>query len=205
MSIAKAQAAALAEGFLDSLGSDKDGLQPRETFTEIILLAGELIESAQVNLDTANKVASGALSSSLIAHEPVMVGSTLQIDVMMNFYGAFVNKGVRGTKSGSSTAGYSFRNEGVSRNMLKAIQDWIDKARITVRTVKKYSGYGRHETKRKSIAEINSAYAFARSIKQKGLKPTGFMDRAIATTADKVGERLGAALRIDILDSITNK
>lgn len=202
MSISKAQAAAIADGFLDTIGSDQDALRPRESFTEIILLAGELIEAAQENLNHANKVATGALSASLIAHEPVLIGSTLHVDVMMSFYGAFVNKGVKGTKSGSSTAGYSFKYDNPGKNMLKAIQEWIDKAGISVRNVKKYTGHGRHEVKRKSTASIDSAYAFARSIKQKGLKPTGFMDRAIVDTQQKVKDRIGAALKIDIIDSI---
>jgi hypothetical protein len=43
----------------------------------------------------------------------------------------------------------------------------------------------------------------ARSIKQHGIKPTGFLDKAIATTRNKISDRLGAALRIDIISSIT--
>ena len=204
MSISKAQAAAIADGFLDTLGSDQDGLRPRESFTEIILLAGELIESSQQNLNSANKVASGALSASLVAQDPVLIGSTLHVDVMMNFYGAFVNKGVKGTKSGSSTAGYSFKYDRPSKSMVKAIQAWINSANISVRSVKKYTGHGNHEVKRKSIAAIDSAYAFARGIVQKGLKPTGFMDKAIVTTTNKVRDRIGAALKIDIIDSLKN-
>ena len=202
MSISKQQAAALAEGFLDNLGSSKDEFQPKNTYTEVFLLVGELIDTAQTNLNKANRIASGALSESIVGDEPVMNAGVLRVDVLMNFYGAFVNKGVKGTRSGTSRAGYSFRTESVSKNMYNAISDWIKKAKINVRSVKKYKGYGKHEVKRKTIASYDSAYAVARSIKIHGLKPTGFMDDAILKTKDKMAKRLGAALAIDVLDGL---
>lgn len=204
MSISKAQAEALAEGFLDDIGTDRSGIYPRKTMSEAILLAGELILVAQNNLNQSNNIASGNLSKSLIAHDPVASGSVMRVDVFMNFYGRFINKGVKGTKSGSSTAGYSFKNEIVSENMQAAIKAWLDRGKISTRSVKKYKGYGNHERKMKrlgSLAEADASYAVARSIKQKGIKPTGFMDKAIVTTQRKVRDRLGAALKIDIINS----
>jgi hypothetical protein len=202
MSISKQQAGALAEGFLDNLGSSKSDFQPRETYTEVFLLVGELIETAQKNLNKANRIASGSLSESIIGDEPVKNAGVLRVDILMNFYGAFVNKGVKGTRSGSSRAGYSFKNEVVSQNMYDAIKNWIETARIKIRSVKKYKGYGKHEVKQKTLASYDSAYAIARSIKIHGLKPTGFMDDAIAKISDKVQRRLGAALAIDVIDGL---
>lgn len=203
MSISKSQAEALAEGFLDNIGSSKDELfRPKNTFTEVILLAGELVENIQDNLNKANITSSGKLSESIIADEPTQTGAAVSIDILMNFYGAFHNKGVKGTRSGRSTAGYSFKNEIVSDKMYNAIADWIKRAGRSTRTVKKYKGYGRHETKRKSIAQYDSTYATARSIKMYGLKPTGFLDNAVASTRSKVAARLGAALRIDVIDGL---
>lgn len=202
MSISKAQAEALAEGFLDHLGSDRSDFLPRKTYTELFLIVGELIEAAQNNLNRANRIASGALSESIIADEPVQNGGIISVDVLMNFYGAFVNKGVKGTRSGSSTAGYSFRNEIVSRKMYYAIETWIKRAQISTRSVQKYKAHGKHERKQKSIAQYDATYAVARSIKQHGLKPTGFMDKAITDTSAKIEDRLGAALVVDVLDGL---
>lgn len=205
MSISKSQAEALAEGFLDNIGSSKDELfRPKEIFTEVILLAGELVETAQDNLNKSNRHSSGKLSESIIADEPTQTGAEISIDILMNFYGAFVNKGVKGTRSGSSTAGYSFRNEVVSNKMYNAIADWIKRAGTGTRNVKKYRGYGKHETKQKTIAQYDSTYAVARSIKMYGLKPTGFLDNAVASTRSKVAARLGAALRLDVIDGLNN-
>lgn len=199
-SISKAQAAALADGFLDTLGSDREDFAPRNTLTELFLLAGELIEDCQDNLSRSNRNASGKLSESLIADEPTQNGNEVRIDVLMNSYGAFVNKGVKGTRSGQSTAGYSFKNEAVSKKFYKALEDWVKRGKISTRSVKK--GYGKHERKNKSIAQYDQIYALGRSIKMHGLKPTGFLDKAIKSTADKVADRLGAALKIDIIDGL---
>lgn len=209
MSIGKAQAAAIADGFLDSIGSgNPDELQPRATFTELILIAGEFVESAQNNLNASNSNASGKLSASLIANEPALEGKTLRVDISMNFYGLFVNKGVKGTRSGSSKAGYSFKHELPSKNMVAAIKEWIDNGKAITRTVKKYKGYGRHEIKHRKLAvlsELDRAYATARSIKIHGIKATGFLDKATVTTRNKVASRLGAAFKIDLLDSLTGE
>jgi hypothetical protein len=88
--------------------------------------------------------------------------------------------------------------------MYDAISKWIDLGKITTRTVKKYSGYGRHETKMKSITQLDKAYSVARSIKQRGLKPTGFLDKAVDKMRTKVANRLGQGLKIDIIQSFSN-
>lgn len=204
MSIGKAQAEALADGFIDSIGSgSKDDLRPRKTFTEFFLMAGELAQDAVKNLNSQKKNSSGALSESITIDEPTQKGKTVSIDISMLFYGKFVNSGVKGTRSGSSTAGYQFRNEFPSENMVKAIEDWIGRAKLSTRSVKKYKGYGSHEIKNKKIAELEVAYAVAKSVKIQGLKPTGFMDKAILKTQGKIKDRLGAALKIDIINSIS--
>lgn len=202
MSIGTAQAKALADNFLDSLGSNKDELQPRETFTEMILLAGEFIESCQDNLNATNTNASGALSASLEASEPVSVGKGMQIDISMAFYGQFVNKGVKGTQSGSSTAGYSFKYDLPSRKMVDAIKSWQDKARSSVKNTNSKKSISKNEIKNASISASDKAYAIARSITQHGIKATGFLDKAVETTVNKVADRLGLALKIDVLNSL---
>lgn len=201
ISMNRAQAAALADGFLDDIGTDdKDTLQLKETFTELFVLAGEFIEDAQENLIKSKNIGSGKLSESLKANEPTESNGTVSIDVLMNFYGKFQNKGVKGTRSGAGA--YSFKTELPSINMVKAIQKWITRAKVSTQTVRKYKGYGSHEIKNRTISQYDYAFGKARSIKMYGIKPTGFIDKAVATTRSKVAARLGAALRIDILNSI---
>lgn len=200
MSISKAQASAIADGFLDGLGSSKDELQPRETFSEIVLIAGEMVEDMQNNLIKNKSVASGKLSASISAQDPEQKGNILSVDIVMAEYGLYVNKGVKGTKgSRGGNSPYKFKYDKPSKKMVSAIDDWIKggKARITNTNTKKT--ISKNERKNASISEISSAYAVARSIVQKGLKPTGFLDRAVKTADVKVRDRLGAALQIDIV------
>lgn len=202
MSISKEQADALSDGFIDGLGSgDVKTLKPRETYSEIIQLAGDLVESAQANLNTSSSNASGKLSSSFDVNEPVKSGNTLKVDVTMNFYGRFINKGVKGTKSGSGK--YSFKYDTPSKKMVEAIAEWQKQGGRKVKNTNAKKTISRNEKKNSSISQLSIAYAVARSIVQKGIKKTGFLDKAVKTTADKVSERLGAALKVDVLNSIT--
>lgn len=201
MSISKSQAKALADGLLDGMGSDKDGLQPRESLSELVLLAGELVEDAQKNLNRSNSNATGELSASLVVNEPSQSGGIVKVDVMMNFYGLFVNKGVKGTKSGRGV--YKFKYDKPSKKMVDAIRSWAKAGGAKVSNTNARKTVSRNERKNASISEIDNAYAIARSIVQRGIKPTGFLDKAAKATRDKVGERLGAALKIDVINAIS--
>ncbi len=196
MSINKAQAKALADGFLDNIGSGKDGLVPRETLSEIFLIAGEFIEEAQDNLNRTNSNASGNLSRSLAIVNPTAKG----LDIEMDFYGQFVNKGVKGTKSGSGL--YAFKGDIPGSKMIKSIEQWIKRGKRSSRNVNKKKTTSANEKKNKSISEIDNAFAVARSVMQKGIKATGFIDKAAATTAKKMSDRIGEAFSIDVKNSL---
>lgn len=202
MSIGKAQAQALADKFLDTVGSGSvDDLQPREVFTEVILIAGELVEDAQKNLDKSGSNSSGDLSASIVALEPVENGSVLSVDIEMLLYGLFVNKGVKGTRSGSSKADYKFTKDAPSSDFVDSIKEWLKRGKHGTRNVKK--AYKKTESKNKSLADESAAWVVARSIMRKGIKPTGFFDKAVKKAEDKYAQRLGKALEIDIITSIT--
>lgn len=204
MSIPKSQALALADGFIENIGSN-ESFAPRNTISEVFLIAGELVEDAQKNLDTLGKVSSGKLSSSIAAVNPAQSGSVVSMDIEMEKYGQFVSKGVKGTQSGSSTAGYSFKNLSVSKSMIESIQIWVKRSSLQTRKVK--TSTTKLETKRKAISALNLsrsvAYAVSVSIKKKGIQPSGFFDKAVQSAEDKYADRLGAALKIDIITSLT--
>lgn len=200
-SISKAQADALAEGFLDDIGTGNPGeLQPRETLSELFMLVGELIEDAQDNLNETKSNASGRLSSSIEAREPVAAPGLIQIDIEMNFYGQFVNKGVKGTKGGAGL--YKFKSDMPGKSMVDAIKHYMKDARSKIGAVKKPVGY---EIKNATIAQASAAFAMARSIKQHGIKAVYFMDKAINDTDKKVSQRLGDALAVDVLNSLPDE
>jgi hypothetical protein len=199
MSISKAQALALADNFLDGLGSQEQ-LKPRQMYSEIILIAGELAEDAQDNLVQDNSIASGRLSESITITEPEVTGAILRTDLLMNFYGKFVNKGVKGTKSGTGL--YSFKTEFPSLKMVEALRKSMSSAARKVKTTNVRRTISKNEIKNASISEISRAYGAARNIKRYGIKPTGFLDRAVESAERKFSDRLGAALVIDVLDAL---
>lgn len=201
-SISKAQAKALADGFLDTLGTKRDGLRVENTTSELILLAGELVEQAQKNLVTTDRVASGALSESLKVLNPEFHNRNIQVDVEALLYYQFIDSGVRGTRGGTSGKGYSFKNEVVGRKMRDAIRKWLIREGLKARS-DKYTVTNR-ETRRKSISETSNqvAYAIARSIKQKGLKRTNFFAKAIRSTKVHAKENLARGFKIDIINAI---
>lgn len=200
MSISKSQAAALAEGFLNNIGSENEGLQPRKTITELFLLAGELIESAQKNLNATNSNASGKLSKSLELNNPKQSNGTVSVDVLMSFYGQFLDAGVKGTKSGHGK--YRFKSSFPSRKMVEALRKSIGRAWRSTTNVNRSKSISANEIKNSNISAIAKAYGAGRNIKMYGIKATNFMDKAIITTASKVSERLGNAFEVDILNSI---
>ena len=198
MSISRTQASALAEGFLDDLGSE-EGIMPRETFTELILLGGELVETTQENLEKDKSNSRGKLSTSIILSEPVMNGNMLSCNMEMSFYGEFINSGVRGTKSGSGK--YKFKSPYPSTNMVKALAQSIGRAKKKTRNTNNRTTSG-NEKKNLKLSNIQKAYGAGRNIKMYGIKATGFIDKAVQETAKKVQDRLGAAFSVDVLNSI---
>lgn len=198
MSISKQQANALAVNFLDDIGSTADAFQPKESVATLIQLAYELIDLAQENLNTSNSNASGKLSESIQAEEPVTGNGFIQLDISMNYYGQFVNSGVKGTKGGSGL--YAFKNDWINNKMIKSFEDYLKEARSKIGTEPK--GRGKNESKNAEVAKRQSAAAMARGVKQHGIKATHFMDKAIQDIQKIAEERFSEALRIDVINSL---
>lgn len=203
MSIAKAQADSLASGFLDNVGSNADRpFVPKNIYSEAIRLAADMVQDMQDNLNASNSNASGKLSESIELTQPEVNGTVFSVGVELLHYGEYLNSGVRGTKSGSGK--YAFKTDMPSRKMIESIKAYIKFARLSTANTDTSKTIYKRERKQGSISQINSAFAMARSIKQHGIKPTGFIDKAVKSTEDRIQERLGNALRVDIIQSLKN-
>lgn len=202
-SISQAQAKALADGFLDTLGSDED-LQPVETLGTLVQLAGELVDTAQENLNRADRVASGALSASLKILNPDIVGNSIQVDIEALYYYTFIDLGVKGTTSGNGH--YAFKNNYVGKAMMKAIRKWVIREGLKMRATKKYSAITSREAKRKNISDTSTstAYRIAAAVKRKGIRRSNFFTGAVKKIENTVADKLGAAFQIDIINSLPN-
>lgn len=205
-SIGEAQKKLLATDFLDSLGSSNElsDLEIDASLAALYELAGYLVKTAGDELNAKGNVASGALMDSIKVLDPKYKGKSVTLDIEALKYYQFLNKGVKGTQKGSGK--FAFKNNKVSTAMMFSIRKWLIREGIKART-NTGKAITKKEAKRKSITETSNkvAYAIAVSIKKKGIKKTGFMDKAIKATSSRVQAELGKAFKIDIINSLPTK
>lgn len=198
-SINKAQQELLAEGFLDAFGEDKEGITLLNTSDAMSKLAAFLLEETVKNLK--DSTASGALASSFAPTIPRRVGKDVVVDIEALVYWQFINRGVKGTKKGSGE--FAFKSPYPSKKMVEAIRKWMKASGKAQSNMKSsYKSISKLEVKRKSVAQLDGAYAVARSIKQNGIKKTNYFDKAFQTTSDMAAEKLGVAFKLDIINSL---
>lgn len=178
----------------------------------ILRYAAKFILKVQDNLTKANKVDTGTLSTDITEGAIIKEGSNYSIDIGYPKssdgarYYDFVNKGVKGFKSGSPNSPYSFKSAYPSMNgpMVTAIQKWVKRNSLSQRNeTQKYNLSGL-QRKRKSVAQLNTgrttAYLIARKIKQRGLPKTGFFDNAIDEVFNKdFYDKMAKAVGGDVL------
>ena len=140
-----------------------------------------------------------ALSKSIKSKE-----SNGSIDIIMNEYGNFIDKGVTGNNAGDfkgkrrevhkSTAGYKFgsgRFKGKREDWKKKIDAWM------------YSrGIQGRDKKGKFIKRASTNFLIRRSIFQHGIKGTLFASKAFEGFQQELKERLS---NIDFKDILNNK
>lgn len=186
----------------------------------IIRFASIFIKRVQDNLKKANKVDTGTLSTDITEGELIKQGSTYSLDIGYPVgsdgarYYDFVNKGVKGFKSGTPNSPYSFKSAYPSMNgpMVTAIQKWVKRNALSQRREDQRFNLSGLQRKRKSVAQLNTgrttAYLIARKIKQRGLPKTGFFDNAVDEVFnqqfyDKMGKAIGADLVVYIKQANT--
>lgn len=163
----------------------------------MVLAAANFILQVQENLNQAGKIDTGTLASDIEKGEITNSGGVYSIDVgyakgsKASKYYDFVNKGVKGTRSGTpADSSYSFRSDMPGPSMTSAIAGWY----------RRHASYGRKETQKKNLSAVQRkrkklskmvdankrlrslAFATAVNIKRRGLKKTGFFDKAIQSS-----------------------
>jgi hypothetical protein len=186
----------------------------------MIAYAARFIIQVQKNLQSANKVDTGTLERDIQQGDLIRTGSSYLLDVgyPKSSEGAkyydFVNKGVKGFKSGQPNSPYRFRSAYPSMNgpMVNAIQKWVKRNALSSRREDQRFNLSGLQKKRKSVAQLNTgrttAYLIARKIKQRGLPKTGFFDNAVDEVFnqqfyDKMGKAIGADLIVYIKQANT--
>ena len=204
----KAQAQAIKDGFIASLGGNYNKVDPDALpLIERILfdIGVEFTQKAKDNLTKANAIASGQLFdlSLPIVYQNAIGGYTLEVGYPIGSkadkYYDFVNKGVKGTKNKKQNNGtpYSYK-QGKKSIPVKPIQDWLSLNKARTTSVKKYRKLG---VETKAIQDKKSlAFAIARGIHRDGLKATKYFNDALKILKDKdFLDALSVALEGDII------
>ncbi len=216
-SISKEQKKFLASGlFNESISEDKIddffirtdvGLVPINATDKLIEAAGFLVSEAQNNLIDSDRNSSGTLSSSIKVLQPKVVnGVNVHVDIEAKDYYTFVDAGVKGTKGGTSSKGYSYKKKGPP---VEIIKQWLISEQAKGVT-DKYTGLEKRDDRRKKIKtqeeKLTSLAAFISSrIKIKGLKQTNFFSNAVKDTKEKVFKEIGKGFKIDVINTLPKK
>jgi hypothetical protein len=194
-SLKQVQDELLTSGYLDTLADDPvdPGSAPTNTAVSdlIIKLAGEFVIAVQENLDRLGKVSTGGLTDGVSAGDLLQSGSTYTLEIGYDKndpsakYWDFVNKGVRGIRSGQpASSPYQFRKLSAPPVMVEAIKGWLRVNGIAARNEDQREDLSRLQQKRRNIAaeqdpQGDFAYAIALAIKRRGLPYTGYFDQAV--------------------------
>jgi hypothetical protein len=194
-SLKQVQDELLTSGYLDTLADDPVDPASAPTNTAvsalIIKLAGEFVIAVQENLDRLGKVSTGGLTDGVSAGDLVQSGSTYTLEIGYDKndqsakYWDFVNKGVRGIRSGQpASSPYQFRKLSAPPVMVEAIKGWLRVNGIAARNEDQREDLSRLQQKRRNIAaeqdpQGDFAYAIALAIKRRGLPYTGYFDQAV--------------------------
>jgi len=170
--------------------------------------AQEIVRQAKLNLGATQTIvqndgksvrkridASGNLRNSLKTSPLMQEGGELTIGILMDYYGAFIDKGVSGTRhSTPEPSPYSFKNEGVGIGMQYSIFEWMRTKRIRLRDVG--GQFKKGKITEKSYESL--AYVIARSVKRKGINQTHFITNPFNLMNEQLPELLQEALTLDI-------
>ena len=226
MSETKAQAKALADGFLQSIGESYNEFEPGEypIAEYMFIYYGKIFnDEVKKNLNKSGSIASGKIGE-LAVPKVNKFGNDYEmylgyeIDNPASLYYDYVNKGVKGyggdnakPKRVKSDSPYSYKTPYANKKMATSILKWYrlgkaksfgetQKYKLT-KTQRKYKKLKQAVNKADSLKIL--AYATASAIKRDGLKTTSYFDNAVKAVFNKtffaaMATALGGDVQIQI-------
>lgn len=211
-SISQLQKELVNSGALNQLGSSsKNFLRAEELPTLerfLILSAANFIIKVKENIEALGISDTGALSDDLSEGE--LEKSSNGYSITMGYpsnskaakYYDFVNKGVKGVKSGTPNSPYAFKNIGVGRAMLSNIYSWVNRNGLRGNDVAITKRQAKRQSLSKMVSEASKkkslAYAIAVNIKKRGLKQTRFFDNAVDSYFKNFGAEVAKVIGQDV-------
>jgi len=223
-SVKQLQAESLA--YLDSIGASQQGFSESVSIGIQKLLEDSgvnFVLKVQENLAQSGSIDTGALGEELVVNPVEITGDTFTLSIgyptesQAAKYYDFVNKGVKGTRGGPNSQ-YAFKKETVGGPMQFAIAKWLRRNASAGRMEDQKKNLSAVQRKRKRLSKMvdqnkrlkSLAYAVSVSIKRKGIKKTGYLDKAIKFSFgkefnDAVAKVLGREVVINIRNGNNSK
>jgi len=168
---------------------------------ELKNFAKYVVTKARVNLRGSDKNSSGKLAKSLDSDVKVSKNS-FQLAFMMEDYGVFQDKGVKGKSSSAKAPNSPFKfGSGTGRKggLSEGINKWVKRKRFQFRDKK--SG--------RFLSYDSTAFLISRSIYQKGIAPSLFFTKPFEKAFKGLNKDLVEAYKLDVealmKNSINNK
>lgn len=168
---------------------------------ELKNFAKYVVTKARINLRGSDKNSSGKLAKSLDSNVKVSKNS-FQLAFLMEEYGVFQDKGVRGKSSSSKAPNSPFKfgsGTGKKGGLSEGINKWVKRKRFQFRDKK--SG--------RFLSYDSTAFLISRSIYQKGIAPSLFFTKPFEKAFKGLNKDLIKAYKLDVealmKNSINNK
>lgn len=207
-SIRSAQDRAIKTGFLDLLGESPERFEPvkLETLaTSLAWLAAQYTDKLKDKLNIADATSSGDLADSIMALDVEIFGTIYEVAITAQKYMDYINEGVSGWAR-SRNSRFQFRTKGVDPDgeHVKKMKEWLLREGNISRNTK--VAVSNREQRRAKItdATTRAAISAAYMVKREGIAPTYFWRDATVEMDALLSKELGAALKIDIIDNLSN-
>jgi hypothetical protein len=180
--------------------------------TALYNIAVEFITAATDNLNKADRVSTGGLAESIKPSEIIVMGKKMTININVLDYYKFIDKGVKGWKSGEpANSPYAFKAPAgksgkKSSEMVTAIKKWLIKEGLKSNSTSKNPKHAisARESRRQKITDTTTSTAImiAGIVRSKGLKRTNFWTDAEATASKFAEKEFETALTISVINSL---
>lgn len=206
-SISRVQHEALADGFIDLIGTDTDNFEAVElsdTAKTIVQLAAIYVGLISDKIDEKDLASSGKMQNLITPTQVEFDGTTYSIGINAPGYASYQDEGVNGWAVNRNSR-FSFKTRGVdpSGEMVKSLKQWIAREGASARNVKQSVSSREARGRQMPDATTRAAIRAAYMIKRQGIKPKYFWKEATNEFLVVLENELGTAIKIDVINNLT--
>jgi hypothetical protein len=201
---------ALTDGFIDALGTSRDGYEKvdfDDVASTLVQLAAQYISKITSNISARDVASSGKMADDIAPTEVMIDGTVYSIGVRMPDYASYQDEGVEGWHtSGFRGSRFKFKTRGVDPDgdHVKSIKEWLKRESSSAANVK--VGISSREKKGMQLdAKTKAAVRTAYMIKRQGIEAKYFIRDATEGMQLVIQKEFGTAFRTDIYNTFYGK